>query len=215
MISTQLQFSLKDETTYMALDIFDRYLAIQTVHYSKLSLLGLVSLLVAAKYEEIYPPHLRDLTACCDEEFKRSEVLAMELEVLKGLKFDLSVPSVLCFLRRVEKVVGASEMEINLAMFVCEVQALSGKMSSHSHSLLATSGFYLAKKAMDNGFKLEGLPLKEMKHTKEEVENCAKEMLANVLVKEKIALSNISLSLIHICRCRRYAVCRSRWSPYH
>eukprot|EP00826_Nyctotherus_ovalis_P002616 TRINITY_DN10527_c0_g1_i6.p1 TRINITY_DN10527_c0_g1~~TRINITY_DN10527_c0_g1_i6.p1 ORF type:complete len:106 (-),score=26.86 TRINITY_DN10527_c0_g1_i6:31-348(-) len=25
----------------------------------------------------------------------------------------------------------------------------------------------------------------------------------------------ICLSLIHICRCRRYAVCRSRWSPYH
>eukprot|EP00826_Nyctotherus_ovalis_P017494 TRINITY_DN15159_c0_g1_i2.p1 TRINITY_DN15159_c0_g1~~TRINITY_DN15159_c0_g1_i2.p1 ORF type:complete len:101 (-),score=25.38 TRINITY_DN15159_c0_g1_i2:17-319(-) len=25
----------------------------------------------------------------------------------------------------------------------------------------------------------------------------------------------IYLSLIHICRCRRYAVCRSRWSPYH
>eukprot|EP00826_Nyctotherus_ovalis_P018338 TRINITY_DN15483_c0_g1_i1.p2 TRINITY_DN15483_c0_g1~~TRINITY_DN15483_c0_g1_i1.p2 ORF type:complete len:132 (+),score=13.65 TRINITY_DN15483_c0_g1_i1:109-504(+) len=23
------------------------------------------------------------------------------------------------------------------------------------------------------------------------------------------------LSLIHICRCRRYAVCRSRWSAYH
>eukprot|EP00826_Nyctotherus_ovalis_P046272 TRINITY_DN5207_c0_g2_i1.p1 TRINITY_DN5207_c0_g2~~TRINITY_DN5207_c0_g2_i1.p1 ORF type:complete len:157 (+),score=52.94 TRINITY_DN5207_c0_g2_i1:67-537(+) len=23
-----------------------------------------------------------------------------------------------------------------------------------------------------------------------------------------------NLSLIHICRCRRYAVCRSRWSPY-
>eukprot|EP00826_Nyctotherus_ovalis_P002662 TRINITY_DN10537_c0_g1_i4.p1 TRINITY_DN10537_c0_g1~~TRINITY_DN10537_c0_g1_i4.p1 ORF type:complete len:112 (-),score=0.83 TRINITY_DN10537_c0_g1_i4:10-345(-) len=27
--------------------------------------------------------------------------------------------------------------------------------------------------------------------------------------------SNLDLSLIHICRCRRYAVCRSRWSPYH
>eukprot|EP00826_Nyctotherus_ovalis_P016116 TRINITY_DN14643_c0_g1_i3.p1 TRINITY_DN14643_c0_g1~~TRINITY_DN14643_c0_g1_i3.p1 ORF type:complete len:139 (+),score=11.44 TRINITY_DN14643_c0_g1_i3:58-474(+) len=25
----------------------------------------------------------------------------------------------------------------------------------------------------------------------------------------------VGLSLIHICRCRRYAVCRSRWSPYH
>eukprot|EP00826_Nyctotherus_ovalis_P007620 TRINITY_DN11928_c0_g1_i2.p1 TRINITY_DN11928_c0_g1~~TRINITY_DN11928_c0_g1_i2.p1 ORF type:complete len:227 (+),score=75.42 TRINITY_DN11928_c0_g1_i2:581-1261(+) len=28
-------------------------------------------------------------------------------------------------------------------------------------------------------------------------------------------LNKHSLSLIHICRCRRYAVCRSRWSPYH
>eukprot|EP00826_Nyctotherus_ovalis_P029027 TRINITY_DN22891_c0_g1_i1.p1 TRINITY_DN22891_c0_g1~~TRINITY_DN22891_c0_g1_i1.p1 ORF type:complete len:137 (+),score=2.17 TRINITY_DN22891_c0_g1_i1:215-625(+) len=27
--------------------------------------------------------------------------------------------------------------------------------------------------------------------------------------------SELMLSLIHICRCRRYAVCRSRWSPYH
>ena len=25
----------------------------------------------------------------------------------------------------------------------------------------------------------------------------------------------LDLSLIHIWRCRRYAVCRSRWSPYH
>eukprot|EP00826_Nyctotherus_ovalis_P016820 TRINITY_DN14897_c0_g1_i2.p2 TRINITY_DN14897_c0_g1~~TRINITY_DN14897_c0_g1_i2.p2 ORF type:complete len:172 (+),score=23.78 TRINITY_DN14897_c0_g1_i2:260-775(+) len=34
------------------------------------------------------------------------------------------------------------------------------------------------------------------------------------LVKSVIAQS-LKLSLIHICRCRRYAVCRSRWSPYH
>ena len=30
-----------------------------------------------------------------------------------------------------------------------------------------------------------------------------------------ITESVMDLSLIHICRCRRYAVCRSRWSPYH
>eukprot|EP00826_Nyctotherus_ovalis_P024321 TRINITY_DN18827_c0_g1_i1.p1 TRINITY_DN18827_c0_g1~~TRINITY_DN18827_c0_g1_i1.p1 ORF type:complete len:307 (+),score=63.07 TRINITY_DN18827_c0_g1_i1:45-965(+) len=32
--------------------------------------------------------------------------------------------------------------------------------------------------------------------------------------RENITYSN-NLSLIHICRCRRYAVCKSRWSPYH
>ena len=25
----------------------------------------------------------------------------------------------------------------------------------------------------------------------------------------------LDLSLIHICRCRRSTLCRSRWSPYH
>ena len=25
----------------------------------------------------------------------------------------------------------------------------------------------------------------------------------------------VGLSLIHICRCRRSTLCRSRWSPYH
>eukprot|EP00826_Nyctotherus_ovalis_P052016 TRINITY_DN6547_c0_g1_i10.p1 TRINITY_DN6547_c0_g1~~TRINITY_DN6547_c0_g1_i10.p1 ORF type:complete len:196 (-),score=27.66 TRINITY_DN6547_c0_g1_i10:16-603(-) len=35
------------------------------------------------------------------------------------------------------------------------------------------------------------------------------------LVTTNTCKSIQSLSLIHICRCRRYAVCRSRWSPYH
>eukprot|EP00826_Nyctotherus_ovalis_P058575 TRINITY_DN8062_c0_g1_i6.p1 TRINITY_DN8062_c0_g1~~TRINITY_DN8062_c0_g1_i6.p1 ORF type:complete len:490 (-),score=77.51 TRINITY_DN8062_c0_g1_i6:23-1492(-) len=32
---------------------------------------------------------------------------------------------------------------------------------------------------------------------------------------EDKSITGEDLSLIHICRCRRYAVCRSRWSPYH
>eukprot|EP00826_Nyctotherus_ovalis_P022243 TRINITY_DN1730_c0_g1_i4.p1 TRINITY_DN1730_c0_g1~~TRINITY_DN1730_c0_g1_i4.p1 ORF type:complete len:108 (-),score=26.18 TRINITY_DN1730_c0_g1_i4:16-339(-) len=34
-------------------------------------------------------------------------------------------------------------------------------------------------------------------------------------VVEWLVDMQLKLSLIHICRCRRYAVCRSRWSPYH
>eukprot|EP00826_Nyctotherus_ovalis_P009280 TRINITY_DN12444_c0_g1_i3.p1 TRINITY_DN12444_c0_g1~~TRINITY_DN12444_c0_g1_i3.p1 ORF type:complete len:192 (+),score=56.82 TRINITY_DN12444_c0_g1_i3:379-954(+) len=41
--------------------------------------------------------------------------------------------------------------------------------------------------------------------------------MAQIAVKRKLRyqgiLAAMLLSLIHICRCRRYAVCRSRWSP--
>ena len=36
-----------------------------------------------------------------------------------------------------------------------------------------------------------------------------------LVLKNSKAIGILCLSLIHIWRCRRYAVCRSRWSPYH
>eukprot|EP00826_Nyctotherus_ovalis_P028798 TRINITY_DN22704_c0_g3_i1.p2 TRINITY_DN22704_c0_g3~~TRINITY_DN22704_c0_g3_i1.p2 ORF type:complete len:113 (+),score=43.95 TRINITY_DN22704_c0_g3_i1:467-805(+) len=51
-----------------------------------------------------------------------------------------------------------------------------------------------------------------------ELENNNKELNGLKEINEKIEEEKnvlLDLSLIHICRCRRYAVCRSRWSPYH
>eukprot|EP00826_Nyctotherus_ovalis_P066206 TRINITY_DN9767_c0_g1_i10.p1 TRINITY_DN9767_c0_g1~~TRINITY_DN9767_c0_g1_i10.p1 ORF type:complete len:155 (-),score=30.93 TRINITY_DN9767_c0_g1_i10:14-478(-) len=42
-----------------------------------------------------------------------------------------------------------------------------------------------------------------------------KDMSEALKVNKTLIDLELSLSLIHICRCRRYAVCRSRWSPYH
>eukprot|EP00826_Nyctotherus_ovalis_P039985 TRINITY_DN3887_c0_g1_i7.p1 TRINITY_DN3887_c0_g1~~TRINITY_DN3887_c0_g1_i7.p1 ORF type:complete len:300 (+),score=74.80 TRINITY_DN3887_c0_g1_i7:94-993(+) len=55
------------------------------------------------------------------------------------------------------------------------------------------------------------------------VKSLKKQCLADEASKKKVMqeisilkrLRHPNLSLIHICRCRRYAVCRSRWSPYH
>eukprot|EP00826_Nyctotherus_ovalis_P029392 TRINITY_DN23219_c0_g1_i1.p1 TRINITY_DN23219_c0_g1~~TRINITY_DN23219_c0_g1_i1.p1 ORF type:complete len:101 (-),score=20.76 TRINITY_DN23219_c0_g1_i1:11-313(-) len=59
-------------------------------------------------------------------------------------------------------------------------------------------------------FQVEDMEAKEIK---EEIQRVS---VTLEKIKEEInALeSSYSLSLIHICRCRRYAVCRSRWSPY-
>eukprot|EP00826_Nyctotherus_ovalis_P055966 TRINITY_DN7487_c0_g1_i6.p1 TRINITY_DN7487_c0_g1~~TRINITY_DN7487_c0_g1_i6.p1 ORF type:complete len:690 (-),score=104.20 TRINITY_DN7487_c0_g1_i6:20-2089(-) len=55
---------------------------------------------------------------------------------------------------------------------------------------------------------------------KESVEELWKELRSQLpdnkfLAGRVTANVPLCLSLIHICRCRRYAVCRSRWSPYH
>ena len=35
------------------------------------------------------------------------------------------------------------------------------------------------------------------------------------LFRCSVSTQDLGLSLIHIWRCRRYSLCRSRWSPYH
>eukprot|EP00826_Nyctotherus_ovalis_P033916 TRINITY_DN2771_c0_g2_i4.p1 TRINITY_DN2771_c0_g2~~TRINITY_DN2771_c0_g2_i4.p1 ORF type:complete len:220 (-),score=55.40 TRINITY_DN2771_c0_g2_i4:15-674(-) len=64
-------------------------------------------------------------------------------------------------------------------------------------------------------FKLMG-HLLELSFSKEILQLKALELLGDIMVEFRdYNNALLYLSLIHICRCRRYAVCRSRWSPYH
>lgn len=54
------KFGLQPETLAITVNIIDRYLEKAQVSRSKLQLLGITAMLIAGKYQEIYPPPLRD-----------------------------------------------------------------------------------------------------------------------------------------------------------
>ena len=191
LVKIQIKFGLKDATLHLALSILDRFLVLEKIYPSQFPLLGLVAILIAAKYEEIYPPHLRNFLLCMDKAASRKEVLNMELTVLKKLNFDISVPSVLDFLNRFRKFTNSSETAFNLAMYICEMQTLNDEMQKYSPSLLAIGGLYLAEKAINDKFFIEDSLLKKAEYSDEEIKACAKEILSNMLVKEKVLVSNI------------------------
>jgi hypothetical protein len=65
---------------------------------AQLHLLGVAALLIATKYEEIYPPELKDLIQISENKFKKEEVLELETHILVTLEFNFFVPSHLRFL---------------------------------------------------------------------------------------------------------------------
>jgi len=65
--------------------------------------LGVTSLLIATKYEEIYPPELKDLLSVSENKFTRAEVLAMEKNMLSTLDFNITAPTSYRFLERFRK----------------------------------------------------------------------------------------------------------------
>jgi cyclin B len=74
LVEVHLKFKLVPETLYLTINLIDRFLERQEVSRPKLQLVGVTSLLIASKYEEIYPPELRDLVYICDRAYTRTEV---------------------------------------------------------------------------------------------------------------------------------------------
>jgi len=61
-------------------------------------------MLVATKYEEIYPPLLKDFVYITDNKYKAEEILDMEKSILFALDFDLQLTSSYRFLERFSKI---------------------------------------------------------------------------------------------------------------
>ena len=74
LVEVHLKFKLVPETLYLTINLIDRFLQKEDVSRPKLQLVGVTSLLIASKYEEIYPPELRDLVYICDRAYTKTEV---------------------------------------------------------------------------------------------------------------------------------------------
>jgi len=75
IIDVTRKFRLLPETLYVTVSIIDRYLSLVNIKKSQLHMLGVASLLVATKYEEIYPPELKDLLHIAENKFTKEDIL--------------------------------------------------------------------------------------------------------------------------------------------
>lgn len=73
--------------------------------------MGVTSMLVACKYEEMFAPEVGDFAYITDNAFTKSQILEMEQLLLRKLNFQLGRPLPLHFLRRASKVANVSLRE--------------------------------------------------------------------------------------------------------
>ncbi|KAG8437363.1 hypothetical protein GDO86_008167 [Hymenochirus boettgeri] len=84
-------YKLHRETFYLAQDFFDRFMTTQhNVIKSQLQLIGITTLFIAAKLEEIYPPKLHQFAFITDGACIEDEITSMELMIMKALDWCLS-----------------------------------------------------------------------------------------------------------------------------
>jgi cyclin B len=146
-VDVQLKFKLVPEVIYLTVNLIDRYLAKKQVRRSKLQLVGVAALLLAAKYEEIYPPEIRDLVYITDRAYDKKEILGMESDIAITLDYELTVPTCYSFLCRFLRAAHADKTMMQLSCYVAERSLQEYSMVKFLPSEIAASAVYLARKS--------------------------------------------------------------------
>ncbi|XP_060709284.1 G2/mitotic-specific cyclin-B2 [Hemiscyllium ocellatum] len=196
LIQVHSKFRLLQETLYMTLAIMDRFLQSQPVSRKKLQLVAVTAMLLASKYEEMYPPAIGDFVYITDNAYTKSQIRQMEILILKELDFKLGRPLPLHFLRRASKTDVDAE-KYTLAKYLMELTVIDYNMVHIPPSEIAAAALCLSFQVLDQskwtavqkyytGYTEDALHL-TMKHMAKNVVKMNEGLTKHVAIKNKYA----------------------------
>jgi len=148
LVEVHSKYRLHDETLWLCVQIVDRYLQSTQVMRNRLQLVGVAAMLIAAKFEEIHPPEVRDFAYITDNTYSKQEILDMEALILNVLQFDLAYPTAVHFLTKFQRANRGNEVQKHLAQYLAELSLLDLKVLKYRPSQLAAAAVLLSNRLM-------------------------------------------------------------------
>ncbi|XP_034546810.1 cyclin-A2 [Notolabrus celidotus] len=146
------EYKLQNETLYLAVNYIDRFLSSMSVLRGKLQLVGTAAMLLASKFEEIYPPEVAEFVYITDDTYTKKQVLRMEHLVLKVLSFDLAAPTINQFLTHYFLHQSVNKQVESLSMFLSELSLIdSDPFLKYLPSHTAAAAYTLANNTVTGG----------------------------------------------------------------
>lgn len=152
LVEVHHKFKLFPSTLWLCVNILDRYLEKVSIMRSKLQLVGVTALFIACKFEEIYPPEVRDCVYITDYAYDREEVLKMETTILVELNWEILVPTGYHFLTRYLNCIRCSERTKNVAFYYAERNLQEQELLTLSPRKFAAAAVYAALKQQNTQY---------------------------------------------------------------
>jgi len=149
LVEVHMKYKLRRETLYLAVNLIDRYLAVQPIPRNRLQLVGVVCMFVAAKVEQINPPQVADFVYITDNTYTKEDVLSMECTMLSSLGFIIAVPTKAHFL---EYLLEANQCVVEeyraLVDYLLELALVDVRMIKHEPSKVVSAALLLSNEVM-------------------------------------------------------------------
>lgn len=146
IIEVHTKFNLKEETLFLCIYIIDKYLKNEIIPRSKLQLLGVASIMISCKQEEIYSPSIRDYVFITDNAYSKEEIFEMEYEILKVMEFNTVMPSSLRFFELIAMDFKFDSRQFNFGLYLLELYLIDYRMTKYFPSVIACTAAYIVMK---------------------------------------------------------------------
>lgn len=190
LIDVNLKFKLLPQSLFMTVNLLDRYLSLRKVARHELQLVGVACLMIVGKFEEIYPPVLKDYIAVCDNAYKKEDILRMEESIITALEFNLTQPSSYYYLQLIHQKLKLDPRQLVFAQYILETALLDISALKFGNLAIVAGAVCLVNKIFKK-------PSWNIEHTavcrvnEAEAKECAKELYAIMQSVDTTTLTSI------------------------
>lgn len=159
LIEMHSYLNLVPETLYLTISIIDRYYSDYSTGIIRkdfsIQLVGVAALFIASKFEEIYPPELRDFAFITKGKCTKEEILIAESDILRKLDFSILVVSPLLLFNRFYFITAKSKDDLKqtrmsqiyyLCHFIMELCLIEYSMLKYSPSIIASAALFVSRR---------------------------------------------------------------------
>ena len=142
-------FKFKENTLFLTIQIFDRYLSITNLSIEKTELLLLTSFMLASKYNEIDYVNMQETLQLSQNKFTKDQIIEMESEILSKLNFEVLAPTMCEYFKLFASYLNLSEEKINHGFYILNIALVDFHMLEYPNFMLALAVIKLITKKVN------------------------------------------------------------------
>jgi len=177
LVDVHKKYKMRPETLFLAVQLLDQYLDKEVIARRQLQLVGITSLMISAKFEEIYPPKIKEFVHVCDKAYSQEDINKMEILILQAMNFQVCCPTAMHFLDQYQRANACIDSHKDLCQYLLELALVDYKMLKYPPSHQAAAAILLSNKLLRKP-SWSAAVTAVTKMTEPMLKECAREMCA-------------------------------------
>ena len=148
IVEIHYKLRLKEETFYTTIYIIDAYLSQKIIKKNNFQLLGITSLLIASKLNEMNIEKIQNYSFFAGNAYNKEEIINMELDISKTLDYNFLITTPIHLFQIIGIKFDLKEDEYNYKFgeFLIQSFLMSSKSFKYKYSIISYSSLYLLMK---------------------------------------------------------------------